>query len=33
MSKIGIVYATKTSHSRKYAEAIGKALNVVRKMW
>ena len=28
MKKIGIVYATKTSHSQKYAEAIGKALTV-----
>lgn len=28
MSIIGIAYATKTNHSRKYAEAIGKALNM-----
>jgi hypothetical protein len=28
MSNIGLVYATKTSHSRKYAEGIGKALNI-----
>jgi hypothetical protein len=28
MSKTGVVYATRTSHSQKYAEAIGKALNV-----
>jgi flavodoxin len=28
MKKIGIVYATKTTHSQQYAEAIGKALNV-----
>lgn len=27
MSKIGVVYATKTKHSRKIAEAVGKALN------
>jgi flavodoxin len=28
MGKIGIIYATKTKHSEKYAGAIGKALNV-----
>jgi len=28
MSKIGIVYATKTKHSLKLAEAIGSALNI-----
>ena len=27
MSKIGIVYATRTKHSQKLAEAIGSALN------
>lgn len=28
MKKLGIVYATKTRHSKKIAEAIGKALNI-----
>ena len=28
MSKIGIVYATKTKHSLKLAEAIGSAINI-----
>lgn len=28
MSKISVIYATKTRHSQMYAEAIGKALNV-----
>ena len=28
MNEIGIVYATKTKHSQRYAEAIGNVLNV-----
>jgi flavodoxin len=28
MNKVSIVYATKTRHSKKIAEAIGKALNI-----
>ncbi len=28
MNRISVVYATKTKHSKKLAEAIGKALNV-----